>query len=142
MQTRHGKLPLSSSRSRSFTSDRAATSIDEVILDYNRCRCGTVRKQTNLNGFTNLMQHVLRQHPDHEAVMLDATTAETGSVVNFVTIRHKIGLPGSTGLLGPILPFHFARAGRQEACMGGVVQAVEHKIAAELSSRFGIMFDG
>ncbi|ETO78880.1 hypothetical protein F444_06301 [Phytophthora nicotianae P1976] len=52
----------------------------EVILEYFRCRCGTVRKQTNRNGFSNLMQHILRRHPDHEAVMLDATTADTGSM--------------------------------------------------------------
>eukprot|EP00644_Phytophthora_capsici_P011051 jgi/Phyca11/110559/e_gw1.18.751.1 len=60
---------------------------DEVILEYFRCRCGTVRKQTNRNGFSNLMQHILRQHPEHEAVMLDATIADTGSMVNFV--RHS-----------------------------------------------------
>ncbi|KAG6945969.1 hypothetical protein JG688_00016278, partial [Phytophthora aleatoria] len=44
----------------------------EVILEYFRCRCGT---------------HVLRQLPDHVSVMLQATTAETGSVLNFV--RHS-----------------------------------------------------
>ncbi|KUG01244.1 hypothetical protein AM587_10000231 [Phytophthora nicotianae] len=29
------------------------------------------------------MQHILRQHPDHEAVKLDATTADTGSMRYF-----------------------------------------------------------
>ncbi|ETN24490.1 hypothetical protein PPTG_00788 [Phytophthora nicotianae INRA-310] len=43
---------------------------DEVVFEYFRCRCGTVRKQTNRNGFTNLMQHILRQHPDREAVKI------------------------------------------------------------------------
>ncbi|EGZ11616.1 hypothetical protein PHYSODRAFT_515130 [Phytophthora sojae] len=60
---------------------------DEVILEYFRCRCGTVRKQTHRNGYSNLMQHIRREHPDYETVMLDATTAETGSLVNFV--RHS-----------------------------------------------------
>lgn len=60
---------------------------DEEIPEYFRCRCGTVRKQTHRNGYSNLMQHVLREHSDYEAVMLDATTAETGSLVNFV--RHS-----------------------------------------------------
>jgi len=46
-----------------------------------------VRKQTHRNGYSNLVQHVLREHQDYEAVLLDATTAETGSLVNFV--RHS-----------------------------------------------------
>ncbi|ETO63936.1 hypothetical protein F444_18437 [Phytophthora nicotianae P1976] len=40
---------------------------DEEVFEYFRCRCGMVRKQTNRNGFTNLMQHILRQHPYGEA---------------------------------------------------------------------------
>ncbi|KAG6949794.1 hypothetical protein JG687_00014623, partial [Phytophthora cactorum] len=45
---------------------------DEAIPEYFRCRCGT---------------HVLRQHPNHESVTLQAMTAETGSVPNFA--RHS-----------------------------------------------------
>ncbi|KAG6943320.1 hypothetical protein JG687_00018544 [Phytophthora cactorum] len=44
----------------------------EAIPEYFRCRCGT---------------HVLCQLHDHVSVMLQATTAETGSVLNFV--RHS-----------------------------------------------------
>jgi len=33
------------------------------------------------------MQHVHREHSDYDAVMLDALTAETGSLINFV--RHS-----------------------------------------------------
>ncbi|KAE9173676.1 hypothetical protein PF004_g26893, partial [Phytophthora fragariae] len=29
--------------------------MDETISEYFRCRCGTVRKQTRRNGYTNLM---------------------------------------------------------------------------------------
>ncbi|KAE8985858.1 hypothetical protein PR003_g23025 [Phytophthora rubi] len=43
---------------------------DEVILEYHRCRCGTARKQTRRNGYSNLMQPVRREHTDYEAVML------------------------------------------------------------------------
>ncbi|KUF95182.1 Bidirectional sugar transporter SWEET15 [Phytophthora nicotianae] len=56
---------------------------DEVILEYFRCRCGTVRKQTRRNGYSNLMQHVRREHPDYEAIMLAASTAETGSMLSY-----------------------------------------------------------
>ncbi|ETN17774.1 hypothetical protein PPTG_21691 [Phytophthora nicotianae INRA-310] len=59
----------------------------EAVPEYFHCRCVTVCKQTNRNGYSNLMQHVLHQHPDHESVMLQDTTAETGSVLNFV--RHS-----------------------------------------------------
>ncbi|ETK76672.1 hypothetical protein F441_17314 [Phytophthora nicotianae CJ01A1] len=58
---------------------------DEAVLEYSRCCCGAVRKQTNRSGYYTLMQHVLRQFPGHESVMLQATTAETGSVLNFVS---------------------------------------------------------
>ncbi|OWZ00992.1 hypothetical protein PHMEG_00027703, partial [Phytophthora megakarya] len=129
---------------------------DEVILDYYRCRCGMVRKQTNRNGFTNLMQHVLRQHPDHEASMLAATTAETGSVVSFVRHSSQNLFAWLDWIVGSNLPLAFceSRAARRytnlqpisseslRAGMGGVMQAVKRKIAAELPSRFGIMFDG
>ncbi|KAG3110912.1 hypothetical protein PI125_g9585 [Phytophthora idaei] len=57
---------------------------DEVILEYYRCRCGTVRKQARRNGLSNLMSHVRREHPDYESLMLAATTAETGSILNYV----------------------------------------------------------
>jgi hypothetical protein len=57
---------------------------DEVTPEYFRCRCGTVRKQTHRNGYSNLMEHVHREHSDYEAVMLDASAAELGSLINFV----------------------------------------------------------
>ncbi|POM60165.1 hypothetical protein PHPALM_31010 [Phytophthora palmivora] len=56
---------------------------DDAIVKYFRCRCGIVRKQTRRNGYTNLM-HVRSEHPNFEAEMLDATTAETGSLMGYV----------------------------------------------------------
>ncbi|OWZ13494.1 hypothetical protein PHMEG_00013171 [Phytophthora megakarya] len=124
---------------------------DEVILDYYRCRCGTVRKQTNRNDF-----HMPRQHPDHEAAILDTTTAETVSVVNFVRHSSQNLFTWLDWIVGSNIPLAFceSRAAIRytnlqpisseslRACMGGVMQAVERKIAAELPSRFSIMFDG
>ncbi|OWZ13679.1 hypothetical protein PHMEG_00012949 [Phytophthora megakarya] len=57
---------------------------DEVILEYCRSRCGMVRKQTRRNGYSNMMQHIRREHTDYEAVMLAVSTAETGSMLNYV----------------------------------------------------------
>ncbi|ETL94272.1 hypothetical protein L917_07728 [Phytophthora nicotianae] len=57
---------------------------DEIIDEYFRCRCGTVRKQTRRNGFTNLLQHVRREHPDFETRMREASTTETGSLLSYV----------------------------------------------------------
>ncbi|EGZ20189.1 hypothetical protein PHYSODRAFT_245860 [Phytophthora sojae] len=126
---------------------------DEVILEYFRCRCGTVRKQTHRNGYSNLMQHIRREHPDYETVMLDATTAETGSLVNFV--RHSaLNLHGwMVWIVMCNLPLSFceSREARRldpiseetlRAGMDGVVVAVERSIASELPARFGIMLDG
>ncbi|EGZ10352.1 hypothetical protein PHYSODRAFT_520761 [Phytophthora sojae] len=129
---------------------------DEVVLEYFRCRCGTVRKQTHRNGYSNLMQHIRREHPDYETVMLDATTAETVSLVNFV--RHSaLNLHGwMVWIVMCNLPLSFceSREARRyssldpiseetlRAGMDGVVVAVERSIASELPARFGIMLDG
>ncbi|EGZ26480.1 hypothetical protein PHYSODRAFT_258511 [Phytophthora sojae] len=129
---------------------------DEVILEYFRCRCGTVRKQTHRNGYSNVMQHIRREHPDYETVMLDATTAETGSLVNFV--RHSaLNLHGwMVWIVMCNLPLSFceSREARRyssldpiseetlRAGMDGVVVSVERSIASELPARFGIMLDG
>ncbi|KAF1788456.1 Ribonuclease H-like domain [Phytophthora cactorum] len=103
---------------------------DEVILEYFRCRCGTVRKQTRRNGLTNLMQHVRREHPNFEAEMLEATTAETGT-------SHTL----YGWLLWTImsnLPSRSARIAQRD----GVVLAVERSIASEMPDIFGLILDG
>ncbi|KAG3044645.1 hypothetical protein PC121_g21778 [Phytophthora cactorum] len=129
---------------------------DEVILEYFRCRCGTVRKQTRRNGLTNLMQHVRREHPNFEAEMLEATTAETGSLLKYVR-RTSHTLYG--WLLWTImrnLPLSFCenRTTRRyttldpicvetlRATMEGVVLAVERSIASEMPDIFGLILDG
>ncbi|KAG3197848.1 hypothetical protein PC128_g6457 [Phytophthora cactorum] len=60
---------------------------DEVILEYFRCTCGAVRKCATGTGYTNLMQHIRREHPAFAEEMLAATPGETGSVVHYV--RHS-----------------------------------------------------
>lgn len=50
---------------------------NEVILKYFRCCCGRVRKLTRRNSYTNLMQHVRREDPDYETVMLTAELCTT-----------------------------------------------------------------
>ncbi|KAG6574283.1 uncharacterized protein IUM83_07275 [Phytophthora cinnamomi] len=88
--------------------------------------------------------------------MLDATTAETVSLVNFV--RHSaLNLHGwMVWIVMCNLPLSFceSREARRyssldpiseetlRAGMDGVVVAVERSIAPELPSRFGIMLDG
>ncbi|OWZ04115.1 hypothetical protein PHMEG_00024040 [Phytophthora megakarya] len=57
---------------------------DEMILEYYRCWCGMVRKKTRRNGYSNMVQHIRQEHTDYEAVMLAVSTAETGSMLNYV----------------------------------------------------------
>ncbi|ETM36554.1 hypothetical protein L914_16782 [Phytophthora nicotianae] len=104
---------------------------DEAVLEYSRCCCGAVRKQTNRSGYYTLMQHVLRQFPGHESVMLQATTAETGSVLNFVS--HS-----SRNLYSNLDPIS-----EETLCLGvsGVTRTVERTIAWELPRHFGVMMD-
>ncbi|KAG3086941.1 hypothetical protein PI125_g18801 [Phytophthora idaei] len=80
---------------------------DEIVSEYFRCRCGTVRKQNRRNGYSNLMQHVRREHPDYEAVMLTASTAETGSLLNYVR-RSALNVFGWLDwIIKNVLPLHF-----------------------------------
>ncbi|KAL3657972.1 hypothetical protein V7S43_017021 [Phytophthora oleae] len=55
---------------------------DEVILEYFRCRCGAVWNHTRRNSYSNLMQHVKREHSVYESVMVEASTTETGSLLD------------------------------------------------------------
>jgi hypothetical protein len=57
---------------------------DYIISESHRCRCGTVRKQANWNGISNLVSHVRSEHPNHVSLMLAATSAETGSIIDYV----------------------------------------------------------
>ncbi|KAG3138350.1 hypothetical protein PC129_g17385 [Phytophthora cactorum] len=129
---------------------------DEVILEYFRCRCGTLRKQTNRNGYSNLMQHVLREHPDYEVVMLEATAAQTGSILNFIRHSSQNLFRWMVWIVQRNLPLSFCESRdarrfsnlepiseeRLRAGMDGVVMAVERSIASELPASFGIMLDG
>ncbi|KAE8882322.1 hypothetical protein PF010_g5236 [Phytophthora fragariae] len=60
---------------------------DEIILEYFRCRCGAVRKRVAGTGYSNLMQHIRREHPAFTDEMLAATPGETGSLAHYV--RHS-----------------------------------------------------
>ncbi|ETI36428.1 hypothetical protein F443_17447 [Phytophthora nicotianae P1569] len=120
---------------------------DEAVLEYSRCCCGAVRKQTNRSGYYTLMQHVLRQFPGHESVMLQATTAETGSVLNFVSHSSR-NLYGWLDAMDhrvqpPILVLRASRGKTETLCLGvsGVTRTVERTIAWELPRHFGVMMD-
>ncbi|ETM38746.1 hypothetical protein L914_15071 [Phytophthora nicotianae] len=129
---------------------------DEVILEYFRCCCGTVRKQSHRNGFSNLMQHVRREHPDYAAVILEATTAQMGSLVNYV--RHSAfnlhAWMSWTITCNLPLSFCESREARRYSnldpisqetlpdAMDGVIVAVERSIVSEIPTRFGLMLDG
>jgi hypothetical protein len=51
--------------------------LEEPAIGYFRCRCSTIRQQTPTTGYSNLIQHVRKQHPDFEELMRSATTAES-----------------------------------------------------------------
>ncbi|KAG6943273.1 hypothetical protein JG688_00017681 [Phytophthora aleatoria] len=53
----------------------------EVTLEYYRYRC-TVPKRVAGTGFTNLMQHIRREHPAFTEVMLAATPVRPGQSPN------------------------------------------------------------
>ncbi|KAF1792476.1 hypothetical protein GQ600_20448 [Phytophthora cactorum] len=120
---------------------------EEVIHEYFRCRCGTARQQTHRNGYSTLMQHVLREHSDYDVVMVEETAAQTGSILNF--IRHS-----SQNLFGWMVDcrvesvtflfysyLDLVSEERLRAGMDVVVVAVERSLASELPARFEVMLD-
>ncbi|KAF1781907.1 Ribonuclease H-like domain [Phytophthora cactorum] len=129
---------------------------DEIVSEYFRCRCGTARKQTRRNGYSNLMQHVRREHPDYEVVMLTASTAETDSLLNYVR-RSALNVFGWLDwIIKNGLPLHFCKnpAARRysnldpicvetlQRAMESLTRSVERYIAAEMPERVGFILDG
>ncbi|KAE8996964.1 hypothetical protein PF011_g15695 [Phytophthora fragariae] len=128
----------------------------EPVPEYFRCRCGTVRKQTRRNGFSNLMQHVRREHPSFEAEMRAATTAETGSLIHYARRTPVNRFGWLEWVVKANLPLVFCEnplARRYtslepisvetlRALMESVAQLVGLNIAGELPDRFGLMLDG
>ncbi|KAG2840055.1 hypothetical protein PC129_g3290 [Phytophthora cactorum] len=129
---------------------------DEVILEYFRCTCGAARKRATGTGYTNLMQHIRREHPAFAEEMLVTTPGETGSVVHYV--RHSA--QNTFGWLELVikcnLPLSFceSKLARRYSnlkpismqtlrrVLEAVTRAVERSIAAEMPERFGLVFDG
>ncbi|KAG2793829.1 hypothetical protein PC118_g17401 [Phytophthora cactorum] len=127
---------------------------DEIILEYCRCRCGTVRKRVAGTGFTNLMEHIRRERPSFAEEMLAATPGQTGSVVHYVSQTAQNTFGWLELLVKCNLPLSFcesklARRSLKSVSvetirrvMEAVARAVERSIAAELPKRFGLVFDG
>ncbi|KAG6945408.1 hypothetical protein JG687_00017311, partial [Phytophthora cactorum] len=130
---------------------------DEVILEYYRCRCGTVWKRVAGTGFTSLMEHIRREHPAFAEEMLAATPGQTGSVVHYVSQTAQNTFRWLELLIKCNLPLSFcesklARRIRYSnlkpvsvetlrRVMDAVTRAVKRSIAAELPERFGLVFD-
>ncbi|KAG6950664.1 hypothetical protein JG687_00014106 [Phytophthora cactorum] len=103
---------------------------DEVILEYFHCRCGTVRKQTHRNGYSNLMQLVLREHPDYVIVMLEATAAQTGSIFNFICHYSQNLFGWMVWIVQCNLPLSFCESREARRIMlDGWTHASEHYVA-------------
>ncbi|KAG4052298.1 hypothetical protein PC123_g12525 [Phytophthora cactorum] len=102
------------------------------------------------------MQHVLREHPDYDIVMLEATAAQTGSILNFIRQSSQNLFGWMVWIVQCNLPLSFCESRearrysnldliseeRFRAGMDGMVMAVERSIASGLPARFGIMLDG
>ncbi|KAG3013890.1 hypothetical protein PC120_g13026 [Phytophthora cactorum] len=101
------------------------------------------------------MQHVRREHPNFEAEMPEATTAETGSLLNYVrrTSHMLYGWLLWTSMSNLPLSFCENRTTRRyttldpicvetlRATMEGVVLAVERSITSEMPDIFGLILD-
>ncbi|OWZ06071.1 hypothetical protein PHMEG_00021727 [Phytophthora megakarya] len=107
---------------------------DEVILEYFRCRCGTVPKQTRRNGYSNLMQHVRREHTDYEAI--------AGFYFRSCRDDHDEVIPRVLPLSGDTQILIQFCVEPLVSAMDRLTRVVERAIAIELPDRFGLLFDG
>ncbi|KAG6617007.1 GTP-dependent nucleic acid-binding protein engD [Phytophthora cinnamomi] len=128
----------------------------EVVLEYYRCRCGSVRKRAHKTGFTNLLQHVRREYPAFEAEMLAAIPGETGSVTSYIRQSSQNLCDWLDWVVNGNLPLSFyeSKLARrytnlkpicvETLCseMDGVTRAVERTIVAEMWDNFGLLIDG
>ncbi|GMF13593.1 unnamed protein product [Phytophthora lilii] len=65
------------------------------ITGYHACKAsGKRRKHAPGNGNTNLVTHVCTSHPRFESEMRDATAAATGTLVPWVSQRHRTATRG------------------------------------------------
>ncbi|KAF1783470.1 Ribonuclease H-like domain [Phytophthora cactorum] len=134
----------------------------KVILDdqdeptaHFRCQCSFVRKQTPKTGYSNLFDHVLKQHPDFVATML-ASGTNTTTLVSFIDQKSQTVFCWLDWTTACNLPFTW----RENATVakytnlanistetllkyaGLVVREVEIDIGLALPVKFGITFDG
>ncbi|KAF1788234.1 hypothetical protein GQ600_11969 [Phytophthora cactorum] len=107
-------------------------------------------------GYTNLVQHVVSQHPDHQATMQAASPGETGTLASCVRQR-SINLFGwMEWILKNNIHLNFCESEKarrytkldpicvQTLCrsLHKVARAVEAKLAAEMPDQFGLIIDG
>ncbi|KAE9035456.1 hypothetical protein PR002_g7574 [Phytophthora rubi] len=55
--------------------------------DYFRCQCGTLRKQSGDTGYSNLLSHVRKEHPDFAVTM--AASYRSGALTAFVDSKSQ-----------------------------------------------------
>ncbi|KAG3198242.1 hypothetical protein PC128_g6195 [Phytophthora cactorum] len=105
----------------------------KVILDdqdeptaHFRYQCSFVRKQAPKTGYSNLFDHVLKQHPDFVATMLASGT-------NTATLNATVAKYNNLANISTETLLNYA---------GLVVREVEIDIGLALPVKFGITFDG
>ncbi|KAG3074771.1 hypothetical protein PI125_g21895 [Phytophthora idaei] len=80
---------------------------DELVVGFYRCRCGVVRQQAPRTGYTNVVQHVVSKHPDHQATIQAASPGETGTLASWVRQRSINLFDGMEWIVKNNLPLNF-----------------------------------
>ncbi|KAG6947676.1 hypothetical protein JG687_00015947, partial [Phytophthora cactorum] len=107
---------------------------DELVVGFYCCRCGVVCQQAPRTGYTNVVQRVVSQHPDHQATKQAASPGETGTLASWVRQRSINLFDGMEWIVKNNLLLNF--------CESEVARAVEAKLAAEMPDQFGLIIDG
>jgi hypothetical protein len=124
------------------------------------CRCGNIQ-QNPTNGYTNLVQHIKKAHPDWKAVMVEAHKQKLGcytSILHYTTVTENARniFHWMKWIVEDNLPFNFVEKPRTRAntkfgpissstlkkYLRLVSAKVECKIKNTLPESFGLVIDG
>ncbi|KAG6954455.1 hypothetical protein JG687_00011814 [Phytophthora cactorum] len=124
---------------------------------YKTCKaCGKYRKHSDGTEYTNLVSHVRSAHPNFEVDMTNASAAETGTLVSWVSQKTSNRYAWLRWIVMSNLPLSFCESEltRQytnlpavvvdtlHVNMESVTRAVEKDIGTRMPMKFGIILDG
>ena len=119
-----------------------------------KCRCGNVREKQPQTGWTNLMSHIMKDHPDY--LLEFSSSSSASNTLSFFTPKTKKIYGWLDWIVTCSLPFNTVDDNTfkkytslppisLKTCMKyleGLTKVLEKKISTMLPKKFALVFDG